>query len=108
MLLYSMIILLLKVNHLLNGSEIDDGVLISIVNDDDPSYLNSFPKSDENEHNSKRMKRQAQDVIKSYINKLKKDQEMIISSGTGFVQGHRFKSGDIHISKQSRLVYKSI
>ncbi|CAF0723375.1 unnamed protein product [Brachionus calyciflorus] len=49
---------------------------------------------------SKRVKRQTDKFLKSYLKNLKDGQEIVLSSGTGFNSGSRFKTGDVHIRKE--------
>ena len=45
--------------------------------------------------------KQINDLLKPYVKKLKENQEVVISTGTGFSGDSRFKSGDIIIRKTS-------
>ena len=96
-------------------------------------YVSNEDEDDgvENMHQiNKRDTNSNQDILKTYIKNLKnvrlfffmiyrlridlilklkkKDQELVLSSGAGFSNGNRYKSGDIHIRKGSRYEEKKV
>lgn len=79
----------------------DDGVFIKSEDDEE-----SFDQQISHDELSKRVKRQTDTFLKSYLKNLKEGQEIVLSSGTGFNSKNRYKSGDIHIKKESKYKIK--
>ena len=97
--------------------ESDDEFLVEENKNKEEEWQENDLENDEAELN--RYKRNVDGILKSYIDQLrnvnnlenqtekrndlivnfKKDQEIVVSSGTGFAEGNRFKSGDVHIRK---------
>lgn len=74
----------------------DDGVTIESDQPEEPTH----PKPHKKDVS---LNREINNLLKSYIKNLKKNQEIVISSGTGFSADSRFKTGDIHIKKADGL-----